>query len=101
MKRYIRTSEVLEERIRELQQNPEFCWRMPSLSYLSKLYDNYSSVSELYEDGFTAVNDFSLDTLLKRNKIIARDYDPINNVVNFYLWDEDFKRWIKVAKQKV
>ena len=60
----------------------------------------YNSVQELREDGFHAVHDFSLNTLLNPNRIIGEDVQPWNGLNKYYVWDNDFKRWTQCAERK-
>ena len=56
------------------------------------------SVEQLIERGFRAVNDFSLGVLTNGNPDVYEDPEPWNNRTRYYVWDEDFKRWIQVAE---
>lgn len=85
--------------IDKLSLDKEFSRLVPSKSYLFNASDMYSSTEELRQAGFKAVGDFSLSSLLRKDAIIARDFDPISNKTKYYLWDKDFKHWTKMAEQ--
>lgn len=101
MKRYIKSNSVLDEKVVNLLNNDEFKRRVSSKNDLSTVSQNYSSVDELAQAGFKGVRDFSVSILLKKDKIIVEDYQPWNNIIKYYLWDEDFKQWTQVAERKV
>ena len=56
------------------------------------------SIEELIQRGFRAVNDFSLDVLTSGRRPVYEDMTPWDNRNRYYVWDEDFKRWIQVAE---
>lgn len=64
------------------------------------LREKYRSTQELKDDGFVAVNDWSLSSLLKENNEIASDYQPWNNKTVYFVWDSDFKKWQKAAEKR-
>ena len=64
------------------------------------LREQYSSVEELRDAGFVAVNDFSLSSLLKETNEIASDNQPWKNRSLYYVWDPDWKRWVKAAERR-
>ena len=63
------------------------------------LRSQYRNAQELRDAGFKAVNDFSLDSLLRDGNEIASDNQPWNNKVVYFVWDSDFKKWLKAAER--
>ena len=60
----------------------------------------YRNTQELIDDGFKAVNDFSLSALLKEGNIVASDNRPEYSRVDYFIWDSDWKRWMKAAERR-
>lgn len=65
----------------------------------STLRSQYRNAQELRDAGFKAVNDFSLDSLLRDGNEVASDNQPWNNKVVYFIWDSDFKQWVKAAER--
>ena len=80
---------------------------IPSADY-SQGYENYTgyfknryrNTEEIVADGFKALNDFSLSSLLKADNQIAGDNQPWNNKTVFFIWDPDWKKWMKAAERR-
>lgn len=60
----------------------------------------YRNSEDLYNDGYRALNDYSLSALLKPENEIAQDFDPIKNLTKVFIWDNDFKRWNLAAEKR-
>lgn len=65
-----------------------------------KLNECFSSVEEMFAEGFKQMNDFSLSALLNPQNVVGVDCQPWNGTNKYYIWDPDFKRWMLAAERK-
>lgn len=65
-----------------------------------KLFECFTNTDDMFSNGFTQMNDFSLSALLNHENIVGVDCQPWNGVNKYFIWDEDFKRWLLAAERK-
>lgn len=66
----------------------------------AQLREKYKTAQDLKNDGFVALNDWSLTSLLKADNAIASDFQPWNNKTVYFVWDADFKTWQRAAERR-
>ena len=77
-------------------QDPEYRRMADGITDFRKRYANSE---EMRQDGYKAVNDFSLSTFFREGNIVTADYDPADRITKVYVWDPDWKRWMKAAEK--